>query len=53
MTRTVSMSDVSQSYRINGYGQKFIQEKYYVASFSPAFILPYDTKLNDDNYIIT
>ena len=53
VTRTVSMSDVSQSYRINGYGQKFIQKKYYVAEFSPAFILPYDVKLNDDNYIIT
>ena len=47
------MSDVSKSYRINGYGQKYIENKYKVASFSPAFILPYDVKLNDDNYIIT
>ena len=53
VTRTVSMSNVALSYRVNGYGQKFIQEKYYAASFSPAFIMPYDTKLNDDNYIIT
>ena len=53
VTRTVSMSDVSKSYRINRYGQKYIERKYIVASFSPAFILPYDVKLNDDNYIIT
>ena len=53
VTRTVSMSDVSKSYRINGYGQKYIERKYIVASLSPAFILPYDVKLNDDNYIIT
>lgn len=53
VTRTVSMSDVSKSYRINGYGQKYVEKKYKVADFSPAFILPYDVKLDDNNYIIT
>nr|DAE68997.1 MAG TPA: hypothetical protein [Bacteriophage sp.] len=52
-TRTVSWTDAAKSYRINRNGQKYIERKAAAANFAPAFILPFDVKLNDDHYIIT
>ena len=54
-TRSVSMLDKTYCYYINKNNtyDKVLKQEELVNNWFPAFILPYDVKLDDNNYIIT
>ncbi len=54
-TRTTSALDERYCYYINrdNVYEKVLKQEEYAYYWFPAFILPYDVKLDDNNYIIT